>query len=285
MSNFFNELKSYQSIPRELVFDQTLSDRARFVYVFMACKPEGWDFFLEPMAKEIKYSVDTLRKYINELVANGWLEKGEQENENGRFGAVSYILKATKITDTEIFRHGKNPTQDNRDYKDKQDYKEKEENIKRNRNEYSEDFEKAWVLAQRKGSKTEAYKYWKKLKEEDKAKVLAHLPFYYKSNDRQYLKDFSGYLNRGYYSSIVCDKQGHVLYDPEKFDSTKYTPQGRNIWFDEGTQSYWSMDSFYDGHIYDGYDDGNRPDGAEITLNNGRGNLKWSSISRKWEKV
>jgi hypothetical protein len=63
-----------------------------------------------------------------------------------------------------------------------------------------------------------------------------------------------------------------------------YTPQGRNIWFDEGTQSYWSMDSFYDGHIYDGYDDGNRPDGAEITLNNGRGRIQWDAKSKEWRK-
>lgn len=66
--------------------------------------------------------------------------------------------------------------------------------------------------------------------------------------------------------------------------SVMYLPQGRNIWFDEGTQSYWSMDSFYDGHIYDGYDDGNRPDGAEITLNNGRGIITWNSSTKKWEK-
>lgn len=284
MSNFFNELKSYQSIPRELVFDQTLSDRARFVYVFMACKPEGWDFFLEPMAKEIKYSVDTLRKYISELVASGWLEKGEQENENGRFGATSYILKATKITDTEFFRHGKNPTQDNRDYKDKQDYKEKEENIKRNRNEYSEDFEKAWVLAQRKGSKPEAYKYWKRLKEEDKAKVLAHLPFYYKSNDRQYLKDFSGYLHQCYYSSIVCDKQGHVLYDPERSQSNEYRPTcDVTLMWNDYYKAFIYI-GYWDGHIPDGYTDENRPDGATVMLNNGRGNVKWSKEKKQWIK-
>lgn len=78
------------------------------------------------------------------------------------------------------------------------------------------------------------------------------------------------------FESIICSATSEKM---------PYTPQGRNIWFDEGTQSYWSMDSFYDGHIYDGYDDGNRPDGAEITLNNGRGKLSWSSSSRKWEKV
>lgn len=105
----------YQIIPRELIFDSTISDRARFVYCFIASKPEGWDFFLEPMAKEIGYSKDTLRKYINELVDGGWIVKGEQVNTNGLFGAVCYELQTTKFTDTEKYRHGKKPTQDNID--------------------------------------------------------------------------------------------------------------------------------------------------------------------------
>lgn len=118
MGNFKSELSNYQNVPRELVFDKDLSDRARFVYVFMACKPDGWDFYLEPMAKDIGYSVDTLRKYINELVTSGWLIKGEQTNENGVFGAVEYTLKATKISDTGIFRHGNNQPQINKDIKE-----------------------------------------------------------------------------------------------------------------------------------------------------------------------
>lgn len=130
MAKFTNELNNYQNISRDLVFDITISDRARFVYCFMACKPNDWDFYLEPMAKEIGYSVDTLRKYINELVESGWLEKGEQEREKGTFGAVLYTLKATKNTDTEKTRYGKNPTQHNIDYKQKRDgiNKEKEDN-------------------------------------------------------------------------------------------------------------------------------------------------------------
>lgn len=115
MAKFSNELTSFQNIPRDLVFDSTLSDRARFVYCFMACKPNDWNFFLEPMAKEIGYSVDTLRKYVNELVLSGWLEKGEQEREKGVFGATQYTLKATKNTDTGFFRHGKTPIQHNID--------------------------------------------------------------------------------------------------------------------------------------------------------------------------
>ena len=124
MGNFVNKLSNYQVLPRELIFDNTLSDRARFVYCYMASKPNGWDFYMNPMAKEIGYSVETLRKYINELVENGWLVKGEQKNE-GLFGAVTYTLNdsktqneeessdGTKNSDTEKIRHGENPTQYN----------------------------------------------------------------------------------------------------------------------------------------------------------------------------
>lgn len=63
-----------------------------------------------------------------------------------------------------------------------------------------------------------------------------------------------------------------------------YSPQGRSIWYDENTKSYWSNDNFYYGTIDDGYDDDNRPDGAEITLNNARGTYKWNTNLKKWIK-
>lgn len=136
MATIFNELKNYQSIPRELIFDSSLSDRARFVFCFMVSKPDNWQFFLEPMAKELGYSVETLRKYIKELVESGWIDKGEQERDKGIFGATVYILRAnkkscTEKTDTEIFRHGKNPTQQIQDIKQKKDnnIKNKEKEI------------------------------------------------------------------------------------------------------------------------------------------------------------
>lgn len=141
MAKLNNELKEYQTIPRKLIFDNKISDRARFLYCYMASKPNDWDFYLKPMATELGYSIETLRKYINELIANGWLVKGKQENENGIFGAVEYTLKAnrdlpkTENTEAEKFRHGKNPTQHNKDslhsidnIDNKDSNKEKEDN-------------------------------------------------------------------------------------------------------------------------------------------------------------
>lgn len=83
--------------PISLINDNNLSIGARFTYVYLQSRPEGWELFMKPSAKEIGCSEDSLRKYINELVAAGWLVKGEQKVEGGRFGAVEYTLLDCKI--------------------------------------------------------------------------------------------------------------------------------------------------------------------------------------------
>jgi hypothetical protein len=45
------------------------------------------------------------------------------------------------------------------------------------------------------------------------------------------------------------------------------------------------MDNFYYGVISDGYTDDNRPNGATITLNNGRGDIRWNSETKTWDKI
>lgn len=119
MGNFINRLSNYQPIPRELIFDSTMSDRARFVFCYMAAKPDGWNFYLDPMAKELGYCKDTLRKYIQELVDTGWLERsGQDQSNSGKFGAVEYILNDTphrNFSDAVKNRHGKKPTRKNTD--------------------------------------------------------------------------------------------------------------------------------------------------------------------------
>lgn len=113
MAKFNNENKRFSSAPNALINDDTIPDRARFIYVYMNAKPEGWEFFHEPMAKALGMGVDTMKKYIDILVERGWLDRGPQQNENGKFGAIEYTLKAirkktsNKNTDTEKYRNGK----------------------------------------------------------------------------------------------------------------------------------------------------------------------------------
>lgn len=108
-NNLKNQLKNnYTVIPNELILDSNLSDRARFVFCVLASKPDNWIFYNNALAKELKYSVDTLRKYIKELSISGWITV-----ENNKFKANNYILNSQKDTNSTVSektRHRKNPT-------------------------------------------------------------------------------------------------------------------------------------------------------------------------------
>lgn len=120
MGNFKSELKGlnkFQPIPRDLIQDCGLSAQARFIYAYMAAKPEGWEFWQDIMSREVGMGVATLRKYLYELRDAGWLDIGKQKHDNG-FGAVQYTLKAAvydKICDTQNLCDTKTVTHENRD--------------------------------------------------------------------------------------------------------------------------------------------------------------------------
>ena len=267
MGNFKSELRDYCIIPRELVFSTGLSDRARFVYVFMSCKPDGYPFVLEQMAMEIGYGVDTLRKYLNELIAEGWLEKGDS----------GYTLKASKFSDSRKSGETGKESDDN-----KGDEKRKGGKT-RTTIKYPADFEKAFEMTGRKGSKKNAYNRWLALTDVDKANAMLHIPFYYKSNERRYLKDFEGYLNGRYFDGVVYDKGGNVLYDPEIGKSQSYRPMcGGALSWNDYYGCYLYVGMFYE-HLADGYTDATRPNGARVMLNNGRGFIVWNGETKSWE--
>ena len=70
----------------------------------------------------------------------------------------------------------------------------------------------------------------------------------------------------------------------KKEDSIKsaYHPFGNNniVWND--IYRCWLSIDYFDGSVIDGYNDDNRPDGAEIVLHNGRGTITWSKKDKKW---
>jgi hypothetical protein len=77
----------------------------------MASMPDDWKFYQGVMAKELGYTKDTLRKYIEELLETGYLNR-EQRREVGKFDSYDYTLNfspCTKNTDTVKIRDGKNP--------------------------------------------------------------------------------------------------------------------------------------------------------------------------------
>lgn len=151
-------------------------------------------------------------------------------------------------------------------------------------------FETCWVAYRRKGSKKKSKEYWRKLTDAEKENVMAHIKAYVKSRDLCYQKDFERYLRDKTFNEIII-KGNNVVYDPTKLGkgesvSQVYMPSGNfSITWDDQLKAYLYIGFYSDGQaIADGYTDSTRPDGARIVLNNGRGELVWSSITRTWIK-
>ena len=112
MNKLNNKIKdNFTIIPNEIIRNKNIRDRARFIFCYMASMPDDWKFYQGVMAKELGYTKDTLRKYIEELLETGYLNR-EQRREVGKFDSYDYTLNfspCTKNTDTVKIRDGKNP--------------------------------------------------------------------------------------------------------------------------------------------------------------------------------
>ena len=115
MNKLNNKIKdNFTIIPNDIIRNKSLSDRARFIFCYMASMPDDWKFYQGVMAKELGYTKDTLRKYIEELLTTGYLHR-EQRRETGKFDSYDYTLNFTpsgKKADTVKSRDGKIPTRE-----------------------------------------------------------------------------------------------------------------------------------------------------------------------------
>jgi hypothetical protein len=115
MNKLNNKIKdNFTIIPNDIIRNKSLSDRARFIFCYMASMPDDWKFYQGVMAKELGYTKDTLRKYIEELLETGYLDR-EQRREVGKFDSYDYTLNfspCTKKADTVKVSDGKKPTRE-----------------------------------------------------------------------------------------------------------------------------------------------------------------------------
>ena len=114
MNHIRNNIKdNFAQIPNALINDNALSDRARFIFCYMAAKSDDWKFYQDKMAKDLQMSVDTVRKYIAELLKSGWVTREEIRGERGVFDSFIYDLHPSPCgKNTESVKNGvcKNPS-------------------------------------------------------------------------------------------------------------------------------------------------------------------------------
>ena len=152
-------------------------------------------------------------------------------------------------------------------------------------------FEACWLAYRRKGKKGKAKTYWNKLTQSEKENVLAHIKPYVSSRELQYQQDFERYLRDKTFLSVVISKN-NIVYDPTKLGkgestSNVYVPSGNfAITWDDNLKADLYIGFYSDGMMMpDGYDNDNRPDGAKLVLNNGRGTITWNKTTKTWNRV
>ena len=86
--------KKFATIPNALILDSSLTDRARFVFCLIASQPNDYFFYPSVLAKALGYSLETLKKYFNELIENGWIVQLPQPKwKKGQFMPNRFRLK------------------------------------------------------------------------------------------------------------------------------------------------------------------------------------------------
>lgn len=308
MANFINETKNFEIINRDLIFDNELSDRARFVYCYMAAKPVDWDFFMEPMADELGYSVQTLRKYLRELARGGWIECEGQENNDGKSGANKYTLKAIKNKGGKKnyrvinFPIRKNSDAEKVSHKQNRDVLQNRDNNKeKEKKEYKENKEKAmfadFVSLYRKLTKKNVRSVDTEFRDfttrhVDWREVLPYLPIAIEreTKAREEAKAQHRFFPEPKMLQTYLGRQrAWELYVKVGEDigaaRSEYVPQQSDLLsWNERCKCFLYI-GFDTRIIPDGYSDDSRPDGAEVMLNNGRGIIRWNGELRKWQRA
>lgn len=278
---------NYTTISNVFLRDKELSLKAKGLLATILSLPENWDFSIKGICATIKEGTTAVYSAIDELKEHGYCKVVTNRNEKGMIVGNDYTFYEDPSMEnlnvgnqTQINTNISLPNTKDTDNKEKN--KEEETN--------KELFEQCWIAYRRKGKKGKAKTYWDKLPANEKDSVLQHIKIYTKTRELQYQQDFERYLRDKTFLSVVVSKN-NIVYDPTKLGngesaSNVYMPSGNfSITWDDQLKAYIYIGFYSDGQaIADGYTDSTRPDGARIVLNNGRGELVWSSITRTWIK-
>ena len=75
----------FTQITNNLLNDTNISLKAKGLYAYMFSKPEGWNFTIRSMAKQLKEGEDALKSALKELKKEGWVEYRRYSSGRGEY--------------------------------------------------------------------------------------------------------------------------------------------------------------------------------------------------------
>ncbi len=289
--------RDYTVISNVFLRDNRLSLKAKGMLSMLMSLDKDWDFTIKGFIQLTKEGESSVYNTIRELKELGYCVEKKKRGDNQCFMGSEYVFYESpfsQVTDNQPRRENpdvENPDVENPDVENQGQLntnnnkilnKRNKENIKRK--ETDTYFETCWEAYHRKGSKKQARYQWEKLTNEEKQSVMPHIKAYVSSREITFQKDFERYLRDRIFEDVIYSKSGQMVFDPQKGDSNAYMPQqSPTLKWNDYYKCYMYI-GFWDGHIADGYSDDERPDGASVTLNNGRGTIVWNKGQKQWIK-
>lgn len=129
MNHIKNHVKDkFTLIPNELINEKSINRTARFLFVYLASKPDGWKFNTKELAKGIGTCIETFRKHRDKLILSGWIIVEKQNISKGKFDSKTYHILSRpfqeidkKASELEKILDEKNSSNKNSDEKKKSD--------------------------------------------------------------------------------------------------------------------------------------------------------------------
>lgn len=181
---------------KHVFYDSNLSFKAKGLLAQIMALPDDWNYSIEGLATLAKDGKDGVRTAIHELEEGGYLIRTRQTNIKGVFLGYKYEFSDVPLLEKPS---SENPTENKIntiDCKESKNNNAENANLSQEQQVVDEDFENAWSMFGRKGTKKIAKRYWLRLSKADRQSVLNAIPAYVQSTpDKAFRKHFEGWIN------------------------------------------------------------------------------------------
>lgn len=115
MTKIIKDIKNhYINIDQQLIRDESLSWKARGIFMYLWSQTDEWDFYAKEVAKHSTDGLDTLNSGLKELEQHGYLSRKRKRDKEGRLKGTDWILheKPKKVSSKSKTPKPDFPTQD-----------------------------------------------------------------------------------------------------------------------------------------------------------------------------
>ena len=197
MNNFKNKIKeNFTAIPNIIANDSSISWKAKGIFLYLASKPNDWQFYMKEIKKNATDGKTSLQTGIKELEESHYLIRTKSVDNDNQFNGWDWELT---IPDEQVFRQSGNPTVGESGRRETASYTNTENSNK----EYTKiekisvySFDEFWDDYDHKKERKKCERKWNKISEDEREVIKEFVPIYLAHTpDKNYRKHPSTFLN------------------------------------------------------------------------------------------